>query len=125
MVVNYDYLDRPKGLFDELIRDAQYEGYDTVFPGYVDYGHYWVKNGDGEYKQIDDSLKGRSERQPVFRALYGLGCVTSSSIIRSGKIIGGKVGILPLDNVKHSLRLRDADRGGFEACIKTLTFSNE
>ena len=39
LFVNYDYLDRPKGLFDELIRDAQYEGYDTVFPGYVDYGN--------------------------------------------------------------------------------------
>jgi glycosyltransferase involved in cell wall biosynthesis len=120
LFVNYDYLDRPQGLFDELIRDAQYEGYDTVFPGYVDYGHYWVKNVDGEYRQTDASLKGRSERQPVFRALYGLGCVTSSSIIRSGKIIGGKVGILPVDHVKHSLRLRDAGRGDFETCFENI-----
>jgi rhamnosyltransferase len=125
LFVNYDYLDRPKELFDELIRDAQYEGYDTVFPGYVDYGHYWVKNGDGEYKQTDASLKDRSERQPVFRALYGLGCVTSSSIIRSGKIIGGKVGILPVDHVKHSLRLRDADTDDLETFIKTLTLSKK
>ena len=109
LFVNYDYLDRPKGLFDELIRDAQYEGYDTVFPGYVDYGHYWVKSGDGEYKQTDDSLKGRSERQPVFRALYGLGCVTSSAIIRTGKLIGGKVGILPIVHFRHTLRLKDSD----------------
>jgi rhamnosyltransferase len=126
LFVNYDYLDRPKGLFDELIRDAQYEGYDTVFPGYVDYGHYWVKNGEGEYRQTDTSLKDRAERRPIFRALYGLGCVTSSSIIRSGKIIGGRVGILPVEHVKHSLRLRDLDRGDFETYIENkLTFNKK
>jgi glycosyltransferase involved in cell wall biosynthesis len=104
---NYDYLDRPEGIFDELIRDAQHEGFDTVFPGFVDYGHYWFRNGDGEYKPTDASLKNRSEREPVFRALYGLGCLTSAAIIRNGKIIGGKVGLLPVNHFRHTLRLRD------------------
>jgi rhamnosyltransferase len=107
LYINYDYIDRPEELFDELIRDAQYEGYDTVFPGFVDFGHYWFKNGADEYNQIDDSMNMRSERQPVFRALYGLGCVTSATIIRSGKLVGGKVGILPINQFRHTLRLRD------------------
>ncbi len=111
LYVNYDYLDRPEGLFDELIRDAQYKGYDTVFPGFVDYGHYWLRNGDGEYTQTDVSMKGRSERQPAFRALYGLGCVSSAALIRSGKLVGGKVGILPISHFRHTLRLRDSDTG--------------
>jgi len=111
LYVNFDYIFRPEGIFDELIRVAQYSGCDTVFPGYVDYSHYWLKDGDGEYKQTDASLKGRSERQPIFRALYGMGCVTSAVLIRSGKLVGGKVGILPVNNMKYTQRLRDTDPG--------------
>ncbi len=108
LYVNYDYLHRPAGLFDELIRDAQYKGYDTVFPGYSDYGHYWVRAGDAEYHQTDASLKARSEREPVFRALYGLGCVTSASMVRAGKLVGGRVGILPINDFKYTMRLKDS-----------------
>ncbi len=111
LYVNYDYLDRPEGLFDEVIRDAQYKGCDTVFPGFVDYGHYWVMNGDGEYNQTGPSMKGRSERQPGFRALYGLGCVSSAMLVRSGKLVGGKVGILPINNFRHTLRLQHLNTG--------------
>ena len=107
LYVNYGYFVRPGGLFDELIKDAQYKGYDTVFPGYLDYAHYWLKNGDDDYKQTDESMKNRFERQPIYRALYGLGCLSSAAIVRSGKIIGGKVGILPIEDFKSTLRLRD------------------
>ncbi len=116
LYVNYDYLNRPEGLFDELIADAQYKGYDTVFPGFVDYSHYWVRNGDGEFNQTDASMKGRSERQAVFRALYGLGCVSSAASIRNGKLVWGKVGILPINDFRYSLRLRELNAGtGSEA----------
>ena len=109
LYVNYDYLNRPGNIFDELIFDAQYKGYDTVFSSYLDYGHYWLKNEDEDYHQTDDSMKSRAERQPAYRALYGLGCLTSSAVIRTGKIIGGKIGILPIDDFNATLRLRDFD----------------
>ncbi len=109
MYVNYEYMHRPEGIFDELVKDTQYEGYDTAFPGYIDYGHFWLKNGDGDFKQSDSSMKTRSERQPVLRALYGLGCITSSVIIRKGMVVGGRVGILPVNNLKYTLRLRDSE----------------
>jgi hypothetical protein len=109
LYVNHDYLDRPEGIFDELVKDAQYKGYDTVFPGYIDYGHYWIKNKEGEYCQADTSMKSRFGNSPVFRALYGLGCITSASIVRSGKLVGGKVGILPVNQFKYTLRLRDSN----------------
>lgn len=110
LYVNYEYMNRPEGLFNNLIKDAQYKGYDTVFPGYIDYGHYWLKKENNEYHQIDSSMKPRSERQPVFRALYGLGCVTSAAIIRSGKLVGGKVGIFPIENFECALRSRDLNK---------------
>ena len=115
LYVNYDYLHRPDNVFDELIMDAQFKGYDTVFPGFVDYGHYWLKNEYSEYTQSDASMKGRSERQPIFRALYGLGCVTSVVLVRSGKLVGGKVGILPIKDLRYTLRLRDL---GMQSSLK-------
>lgn len=117
LFVNYDYLVRPENLFDELITEAQFKGYDTVFPGFVDYNHYWLKSADGDYTQTDPSMKGRTERDPVFRALYGQGCVTSVVIIRNGKFVGGKVGILPVTNFKNTLRLPYLNTDNSAECI--------
>jgi len=107
LYVNYEYLNRPINLFDEIIYDAQYKGYDTVFPGYMDYGHYWIENENNEFYQTDSSMKNRKDRMPVYKALYGLGCLTSAAIIRSGKLIGGKIGILPITLLKNTFRLKD------------------
>jgi rhamnosyltransferase len=107
LYVNYDYPFRPVGLFDELIRDAQYKGYDTAFPGLVDFGHYWFHHGSNEFKQTDSSMKSRDQREPTYRALYGLGCLTSAWVVRSGKIVSGKIGILPIQDPKSALRLRE------------------
>jgi rhamnosyltransferase len=107
LYVNYEYLNRPINLFDEIIYDAQYKGYDTVFPGYMDYGHYWIENENNEFYQTDSSMKNRKDRMPVYKALYGLGCLTSAAVIRSGKLIGGKIGILPITLLKNTFRLKD------------------
>jgi len=107
LYVNYDYAFRPDGLFDELILDAQYKGYDSVFTGFVEYGHYWFRNGEDEFKQTDSSMKPRNQRDPIYQALYGLGCVSSACVIRSGKMIGGKIGILPVEDSRCGLRLRE------------------
>lgn len=107
LYVNYEYPFRPDGLFDELILDAQYKGYDAVFPGFIDFGHYWIKENNGDFKQTDYSMKLRQDREPIYRALYGLGCVTSSWVIREGKMVGGKIGILPIMDEKCALRLKE------------------
>ena len=119
LYVSYDYLLRPEGLFDELILDAQYKGYDAAFPGFIDYAHYWFRGDDGQFKQTDSSMKGRSEREPVFRALYGLGCVTSTALVRKCQMIGGRVGILPIKDLRHTLRTRDIEDSALVALLGT------
>lgn len=103
LYVNYEYLYKLDKI-DQLILEKQYKGYDTVFPGYEDYGHYWIEN-DESYEQINSSLDPRSERAPAFSALYGQGCLTSASSIRKGKLVNGKIGILHIDEFKYTLRL--------------------
>ena len=112
LYANYDYPFHSKELFEELIVDAQYKGYDTVFPGFTDYGHLWLHDDDEGFVQIDASMTRREEREPAFRALYGMGCLTGSSFIRKGKLVGGRIGILPIDDFKQTLRIRE--RGGAE-----------
>ena len=118
LYVNYDYAFRPDGLFDDLIRDAQYNGYDTVFPGLPSFGHYWFRNGDGEFKQSDPSMKSRDQREPIYQAFYGLGCVSAVWVLRTGKVVGGKIGILPIDDPKSAFRSREFESDTYRALVE-------
>jgi len=104
LYVNYLYPIRPSNLFDDLILELQYEGLDSVFSSYVDYGNFWIKNSKNKYEQIGDPLAPRLKKNPFHRALYGLGCLTHSSIIRQSRLVGENVGILPLNNIAYALR---------------------
>ncbi len=101
---NYDYINRPKGLIDDLIIKFLYGGYDTTFSGLIDYSHYWFKNKEGEFYQTDDSFNSRDKREPIFKALYGLGCIAMTHNIKKGKMVFGKIGILPLEEEKYKKR---------------------
>jgi rhamnosyltransferase len=105
--INYLYPFRPDKLIDELILELQYEGLDSVFSSYVDFGNYWKEGVDGVYSQVGDALMPRVEKRPLHRALYGVGCVTLTSIIRKGSLVGDRVGIIPLHNLLYALRLDD------------------
>ena len=105
MYINYLFPFRPVGLIDTLIFDLQYKGLDTAFSSYVDYGNYWKESSLGNFSQIGESLIPRGEKHPLHRALYGVGCATLSSTIRSKRLIGDNVGIYPLDNLLYTLRV--------------------
>jgi len=104
LYINHQYLFRPKGFFDELIQDVQYKGLDTAFAGFKDYGNYWKEDGNGNFLQAKEALLPRKYKHPTYRALYGLGCVSSVPVIRAGSLIGKQVGILPVRNVMYTLR---------------------
>jgi len=124
MYVNYEYLYKLKEM-DDLILERQHKGYDTVFPGYEDYGHYWIERGE-TYEQINSSLGPRSQRSPSFLSLYGQGCLTSASNIRKGKLVAGKIGIFHIKEFKYTLRLnRNSIRGLIEGGLIQSLKKNE
>lgn len=106
LYVNHDYLNRPEDLFNELVYDAQYKGFDSIFPGLIDYGTYWISNKQGEFVQTHDSIKTREQQEPQYRAIYGLGCLSSTWLVRRGKMIGGRIGILKLNDSRYVDRLK-------------------
>jgi hypothetical protein len=62
-------------------------------------------------------MDSRTNREPSMRALYGLGCATSSVEIRKGNITGNDVGIVSIDNYQFTLNLREI---GSQEIIKKL-----
>ena len=89
-----------------MILEAQYKGCDTVFPGIIDFGHYWFKNKTKEFEQTDPSLQPRAKREPLYKAIYGLGCLTAAFILRKGEMVGGKIGIHPVKDTEYTERLK-------------------
>ena len=90
-----------------MISELQYTGLSSVFPCFIDYGHYWRKGKNTGFLQINSSMDSRIDREPIMRALYGLGCVTTSAEIRKGSITGDDVGIIPIDNYQYTLNTRE------------------
>ena len=117
LYVNHHYPFRPKNLFDQLITELQYMGLSSAFPCFIDYGHYWKKDLSGRFLQIDSSMNSRTDREPIMRALYGLGCAISSVEIRKGQITGDNVGIISFDNYQFTLNSREV---GSKDIIKKL-----
>ena len=62
-------------------------------------------------------MDSRTNKEPIMRALYGLGCATTTEEIRKGNITGNDVGIVPIDNYQFTLRLREI---GSQEIIKKL-----
>ena len=117
LYVNHHYPFRPENLFNDLIIELQYMGLTSVFPCFIDYGHYWQKNDNGSFMQIDSSMDSRTNREPIMRALYGLGCATSSVEIRKENITGDNIGIISIDNYQFTLNSREI---GSQKIIKKL-----
>jgi rhamnosyltransferase len=107
-ILNLDYLYpfRPAELIDELIHDAQFNGLDTIFPGYVEYRNIWKKDHDDSFINVGESLLPRERKTPMYQSLYGLGCLTAVPVIRSGRLVGDTVGILPITDRKQALRYK-------------------
>lgn len=120
--VNYDYVNRPSNIFDQMIKNYYYNNYDSLFYSLVDYGNYWFKDDNQEYKPTNDTLKIRNQKQPLYKALYGLGCITSPENILNNKLIGGKIGIIPTENILHSFRIKNLPKKTLKEIIKTTNF---
>ena len=65
LYVNYDYVFRPKQIFNKLIEEINLKGYDSIFIGLEDYGHYWSHHENTGFKQTDTQLTSRENRDPL------------------------------------------------------------
>lgn len=107
LYINPLYPFRPSGLFDTLIEDLCYKGMDTVFAGFADYQNYWVFNQKLGYHQVGEGFLHRSKKHPVYKSLFGLGCASTAKTIRAGKLVGEKIGIVPVEDIVYTFKMSD------------------
>lgn len=107
--INPEYVFRPENLLEKLIHDACYKGLESLFVGYTEYTNYWSYDEDkDDYLPFGADLRSRSEKHPLYKSLFGLGCITRSSIIREAKIVGNnRTAIIATSDIKHTLRLSE------------------
>jgi GT2 family glycosyltransferase len=111
LYVNLEYQSRPAGFFGQLIRTAREGAFDSVFGATGEFAHIWAEDSAGRLRNISPEIKSRSFSSPVYRAHYGMGTLVAASALRSGRVLGGSVGIVSLPEGMQTLRIRGE---GFE-----------
>ncbi len=106
LYLNPDYVYRPKNAVDRLIEEACFKGLDSVVYGYKEYSNYFIYNEENQdYKSFGDNLLDKKEKKPIFKSLYGLGCLTKPKVIRTGKLMSkSNIGIIPVKDYRYTLR---------------------
>lgn len=94
---NYEYVNRPKNYFKSILEGIVISGSDTYFPAKIDFGHYWKADENGEYQPILSTIVSKEQRNPIYKAFYGIGTVVYPSVIRQGTLFGNKVGAFLLE----------------------------
>ena len=106
LYLNPDYVFRPINAVDRLIEEACFKGLDSVLYGYREYSNYFIYNDEKhEYQSFGDNLLDKKDKRPIFKSLYGLGCLTKPKVIRNGKLISkSNIGIIPVTDYHYTLR---------------------
>jgi len=105
VILEVTYPFREEGLLDTMIQQLLEKGFDTVIPARTEYKSCWIK-GEKEIKRIDEGFMPRALKQPFYVGLVGLGCITYPHIIREGRRLGDKVGIVEIINPYSSIEVR-------------------
>ena len=108
LYINPDYENHEDNIWTNIVATGATKRLDSVFFGLEDFGHYWIKNdADEAYSRVSSSLSKREYRNPVLKALYGLGWYISRTAIEGGYILSGQTEILQTENrhlMKRSFR---------------------
>lgn len=89
------YKERPPGLLTELIEHLVRGGYDSVLPVICEYNYAWMM-GDHGQSRIDSGDLPRPVKDPLLISVKGLGLVTRPDLIRRGRLVGDRVGLVQI-----------------------------
>lgn len=94
---------RPVKFLDAMIQRLIDEGLDTVVAGRHEDRGIWTES-DGSVKLLGDGFMPRKlKKDKNLIGLLGLGFVTRASTLRTGEILGGRVGIYEIDNPLYTI----------------------
>jgi rhamnosyltransferase len=98
---------RPPGLVQSCIENALETGLDSVIAGVAEFRPCWWLDGE-EYQRVDDYIHNRTERQPIQVGLPALCTVVTPALLREGKRLGDRVGIVETTDPLARIEVRTA-----------------
>jgi len=95
---------RPEGLLEELLELAARRGSDSVVPVVKEYNYAWRAGAEGQ-SRVDAGDLPRPLKDPLWISVKGLGLVTRPEVLRQGRLLGDRVGLV---EVPRHLAVREA-----------------
>lgn len=87
---------RAKGVIDLVIETALSKQLDSAFLVYEEANSYWSLDQNGKPQEVGQAVDvPRTIRRPFYRDLSGLAAITRASNLKSGKLYGTNVGLIP------------------------------
>ncbi len=118
-----NYLLRPTGLLDELIKEVLDEGYDSVVPTFEQFNATW-NSVSGE--RLDNGEVARANKPPLYLTDKGLAFVVHPELIRAGELYGKKIGHKIIKNNFSKIEIQSKeDFEYFKAFTSNLEQLNE
>lgn len=88
---------RPPGVIDLTVQTALAQGVDSAFLVHEEKGSYWTLGDTGQPEQVGQEVDvPRRIRKPFYRDLSGLATMTRASNLKSGRLYGRNVGLIPV-----------------------------
>ncbi|MDO8748014.1 MAG: glycosyltransferase family 2 protein [Candidatus Omnitrophota bacterium] len=88
---------RPPWIIDRMVENLIYADYDSVIAACPEYSTIWRSEGD-TLVNIDSGTMPTKFKEPVYKGLIGLGCVTHPNVILEGNRLGKKIGLIKIDD---------------------------
>jgi rhamnosyltransferase len=106
-ILEETYPFRQPGMLDAMIRQAAFEGLDTVIAARKEKRGIWMEK-DGKTELLGEGFMPRAlKKSSAMVGLMGLGCVTHPTIVRQGALAGGRLGIFEVSDPLAALEVRD------------------
>lgn len=97
VLVEEIYPFRPSWLIDGLVENLLHADYDSVMSACQEYSPIW-RNDGSSLVRIDSDIMPSRFKEPVYRGLFGLGCVTHPGVIQKGNKIGERTGLIMVED---------------------------
>ena len=124
LYLNPDYAFRPENAIERLVEEACFKGLDSVVYGFKEFSNYFIFDDmKQDYESFGDSLLDKNEKKPIYKGLYGIGCLTKPKVIRTCKLMGkSNIGIIPLTDYRYTLRY---SKEGIKNIIENYTYEKK
>ncbi len=101
---------RPPGLIDDVVEVLQTEGLDTVFAAREERHRFW-RFSENSLEQLhpEEGDHTRHQVQPTYKELAGMATAIRADIVRSGRRLGDRIGLVPVRDVSSQVDLHDED----------------